>query len=90
MTIPSGFGASDEIECNRCPFAKSGPGKKLAQALRPGRMREIKRAVASGATFWCHKTTVDEGWDEEDGDYYAQGRERVCGGSLRWLREHMS
>ena len=79
MSTPS------EQMCDNCPFARTGPGAHLRRSLRPGRMAEIKRAVLNGAPFYCHKTTTDNGWDDDEG-YLPDGSERVCGGSLAWLK----
>ena len=78
--------STDEVQCDNCPFARRGPGARLARSLRPGRMAEIKRGVLMGAPFYCHKTTRDEGWDDEDEWYQATGRERICGGAVAFVR----
>mgnify|MGYP001559051621 FL=1 len=78
--------STDEVMCDNCPFARTGAGAHLRRSLMPGRMEEIKRSVLNGAPFYCHKTTDDEGWDDDSEFYSATGKERVCGGSVRWLR----
>ena len=77
---------SATTRCANCPFAPDGPGANLRRTLRPGRMREIQRAVLMGAPFWCHKTTDDEAWDEDGDRYLGNGRERECGGAAEFRR----
>lgn len=72
--------------CANCPFAKSGPGLALRKSLRPGRWREILRALLRGEVFWCHKTTGDGEWDE-DGTYHASHHERICAGAIAYQED---
>ena len=76
----------NEVMCANCPFAPTGPGADLRRSLRPGRMAEIQQAVWIGATFYCHKTTTDDGWDDDGDSYLPAGKERVCGGAVRFQR----
>lgn len=62
-------------KCDNCPFAKSGPGRKLRDCLRPGRWSEITNGLRRGLSFNCHKTT------HETGD----GSELICAGSIEWM-----
>ena len=79
---------SDTALCDNCPFASRGPGARLRRSLRPSRMAEIKRAVLMGAPFYCHKTTDGE-WSDDGEDYFPTGRERVCGGSVRYFLQEI-
>ena len=76
----------DEVMCANCPFASSGPGLALRNTLRPGRFNAIAQSVFAGDVFWCHKTTTEDGWDEEGEDYRGVGRERECGGAVAFRR----
>jgi len=62
--------------CDDCPFRRVG-GVQLTR----GRVREIARLVTSnpGATFACHKTTVD---DDETGDRVETPESQHCAGAL--------
>jgi hypothetical protein len=60
--------------CADCPFATTGPGRRLALSLRPGRMAEIKRGLRRGEHFTCHRTTEQTG----------NGTNLVCAGALAY------
>ena len=60
--------------CTDCPFQKSGPGKRLADSLRPGRMGSIKRGLLRGENFECHKTTSETG----------NGTNLLCAGAIAY------
>lgn len=64
--------------CDSCPFC---PGR--FRGLRADRITEIVEALQSGATFACHKTTIDN----EDGDYIPSAEERFCGGATVMLEK---
>lgn len=73
-------------KCENCPFHKTGPGRQLRDSLQPGRFAEIKRSLLNEEVFWCHKTTNEDGWDEETGDYI--GRGLVCAGAIEFQKQH--
>lgn len=77
---------TDEAMCANCPFDTHGPGLALRKSLMPGRFEEIAQAVWMGLPFYCHKTTRDEGFDDDADDYVPQGTERHCGGALAFVR----
>ena len=85
MAAPTG-GDPREAMCGNCPFDSTGPGAELRRSLRPGRFAGICQAVWAGLPFWCHKTTVDEGFEGDEDDYVPSGKERHCGGALAFLR----
>ena len=60
--------------CVDCPFNATGPGRRLRDALRPGRYRSILAGLRRGEHFLCHKTT------RETGD----GSNKVCAGALAY------
>lgn len=60
--------------CVDCPFQKSGPGKRLADSLRPGRMGSIRRGLLRGENFECHKTTTETG----------NGTSLLCAGAIEY------
>lgn len=62
--------------CNDCPFLKKGGIR-----LHPARATEIMDAVTTnpGATFACHKTTVD---DDSEGDRVVTMNSQHCAGAL--------
>jgi len=71
--------------CDSCPFAQSGKGLHLRKSLRPGRWSEIRRGLLNGEHFFCHKTTSDDG---EDDDYTPNGEELVCAGAIEFQEKH--
>lgn len=62
--------------CVDCLFAKSGPGKQLADSL-PDRLKMIKSGLRIGQYFICHKTT------KETGD----GSRLICAGALAYQQQ---
>lgn len=64
--------------CKTCPFHTAGEGKKLADALAPGRMESIKVGLLDGDVFHCHETTLETG----------DGTEKICRGALEFQIEH--
>ena len=64
--------------CANCPFNSDGSGLALRKSLRPGRFGEIRRVLASGGDFTCHKTALETG----------DGSELLCAGALDWQKKH--
>lgn len=65
--------------CSNCPFLREG-GVRLSEP----RVREIAGAMLEwhGATFPCHKTTIDVEDDEGGSDRAAAPDSRHCAGAL--------
>jgi hypothetical protein len=63
--------------CEDCPFAARGKGQFLRKTLRPGRWREILKALRCGNHFLCHKTTRETG----------NGSKLVCAGAIAWQKK---
>lgn len=65
--------------CSNCPFLKKGGVR-----LHPARIEQIAGAMldSQGATFACHKTTIDVDDDDGLGDRAADKDSRHCAGAL--------
>jgi len=67
--------------CPHCPFRTDGEGY-----LREDRARDIALALARGADFACHQTTVDDPDDEFE--RIATSKSQMCAGAMiAMLRE---
>lgn len=61
--------------CPHCPFRTDGEGY-----LRADRAQEIATALARGAEFACHQTTVE--CQDDEGDLTADANSQFCAGAL--------
>jgi hypothetical protein len=79
-----------EVMCNNCPFSQEGEGLQLRLSLRKGRWTGITNDLKRGGHFFCHKTTHQgEYIEDEHGEetYRQSGQERICAGSIAWQKE---
>lgn len=63
--------------CPRCPFRTD-----IAPYLTAARAQEIATDVASGATFYCHETTVLDESDEDGSRMTEDENSAACAGAL--------
>lgn len=73
--------------CGNCPFLKKG-GVRLSSA----RVSQIASAMLSsqGATFACHKTTIDVPCDDGDEDRIETRDSRHCAGALIFAEKNQN
>lgn len=67
--------------CDDCPFNADGPGKQLADSLRPGRMEAIKHDLRRGGTFQCHQTTIP---NTDDDGRVDNTKTLLCAGAIAY------
>lgn len=73
--------------CDDCPFGQTEAGQAMQELLREYRWDSITASLLKGEHFLCHKTTQDEGWNEDDDGhekYEIVGPELICTGSIEW------
>lgn len=73
-----------EKQCDNCPFMEEGAGLQLRLSLGKARWNGIKSDLAKGLHFFCHKTTNNGEWiEDENGEqkYVNCGAEKICAGS---------
>ena len=71
--------------CSNCPFLKKGGAR-----LRKDRIRQIAGAMLSsqGATFACHKTTIESDDEEGFGKRSVGPETQHCAGALIFAEKH--